>query len=74
MGEVRARLETVGRGRRVMRGCVIPGGPSLWDLGRGAEAFLWRNRGRNLVDAGLALPAAHRLPLGVSPRRPGAPW
>ena len=44
------------------------------DLGRGAEAFLWRARGRNLVDAGLALPAAHRLPLGVSPRGPGAPW
>ena len=40
----------------------------------GAEAFLWRDRGRNLVDAGLALLAAHRLHLGVSPRRPGAPW
>lgn len=72
--EVRARLETVGRGRRVMCGCAIPGVPWPWVLGRGAEAFLWRDRGRNLVDAGLALPAAHRLHLGVSPRKPGAPW
>ncbi|KAI4555330.1 hypothetical protein MJT46_015716 [Ovis ammon polii x Ovis aries] len=48
-----------------MRGCAIPGVPSPWFLGRGAVAFLWRDRGRNLVDAGLALRAAHRLPLGT---------
>ncbi|KAI4565016.1 hypothetical protein MJG53_016028 [Ovis ammon polii x Ovis aries] len=48
-----------------MRGCAIPGVPSPWFLGRGTVAFLWRDRGRNLVDAGLALRAAHRLPLGT---------